>query len=252
MCTVSVIPLAHGNGIRLACNRDESRTRPPASPPQIRPFGQRRAIMPVDPVSDGTWVAVNDAGLMMSLLNSNAATTPPPQSQRRDLPPLSRGRIIPSLLHCDCAAAAIVLAKQLRPADYQPFRLVVLDGQTCAEAMSDGIGIRAVRRAMGSTPLLFTSSGLGDDLVQGPRCRLFELMVMREGNSDRQDEFHRHSWPQRPELSVCMSRPDARTVSYTVVELTVERATMIYHPDAPDTPVRRVILTLNLHPVGQP
>jgi hypothetical protein len=31
--------------------------------------------------------------------------------------------------------------------------------------------------------------------------------------------FHRHAWPARPEISVLMSRPDAATVSRTVLDV---------------------------------
>src|SRR5262249_11399645 len=67
MCTVTVVPTP--GAVRLACNRDEQRTRPPALPPQVRRFGRRWAAFPVDPVGGGTWVAVNDTGLAMTVLN---------------------------------------------------------------------------------------------------------------------------------------------------------------------------------------
>ena len=70
MCTLTILPLG-GASTRLAFNRDEQRTRPAALPPQVRQFGGRTALMPVDPVSDGTWLAVNDAGLVLALHNVN-------------------------------------------------------------------------------------------------------------------------------------------------------------------------------------
>ena len=89
MCTVTIITVdsaaqcapdsgsaARGKGIRLACNRDELRTRPAALPPIIRTFGNRKAIMPVDPISNGTWIAVNDAGIAATLLNVNLSLKP--------------------------------------------------------------------------------------------------------------------------------------------------------------------------------
>src|SRR5690349_16175849 len=67
MCTVSII--FTGDRIRLACNRDEQVSRPMACPPEVRTFGSNVAAMPIDPQSDGTWIGVNDAGVMMALLN---------------------------------------------------------------------------------------------------------------------------------------------------------------------------------------
>src|SRR5690348_7977222 len=78
VCTLTIIPLGKRvrsdrgatpvSGIRLACNRDESRLRPPALPPELRQFGNRLAVLPIDPVSDGTWIAASDAGLVFVLM----------------------------------------------------------------------------------------------------------------------------------------------------------------------------------------
>jgi hypothetical protein len=64
--------------------------------------------------------------------------------------------------------------------------------------------------------------------------------------ADQQDLFHRHSWPGATQLSVCMRRPDACTVSHTVVELGRETAVMTYLPHAPDEPGPAVALSLPL------
>ena len=74
-------------------------------------------------------------------------------------------------------------------------------------------------RPVGRTPLLFTSSGLGDHLVEGVRRELFEGFFAgpAEGWRAAQDGFHRHRWEEgRGHLSVNMARPDARTVSFAV------------------------------------
>jgi hypothetical protein len=230
MCTVSIIALDGSSGrFRLACSRDELLARPIALPPAIRQFGERRAVMPIDPKSDGTWVAVNDAGLAVALLNVNRLGGE--KLVRRE----SRGRIVPSLLHCNRVNDAIQAAGRLQPARYPPFRLVIIDGRQWGEVLSDGQRIDVVTRPFDGTPLVFTSSSLGDDLVHLPRRRLFERMVRRTPH--RQDEFHLHAWPDRPHLSVNMSRRDARTVSRTVIEVTADAATMGYVADS----VARVI-----------
>src|SRR5439155_17977933 len=90
-------------------------------------------------------------------------------------------------------------------------------------------------------PLLFTSSGLGDGLVDPPRRVLFEEWFVPGANwREIQDAYHRHSWPDRSHLSVCMRRPEARTVSCTIVDLDHTRVAMTYLPDAPDQPVEAV------------
>jgi hypothetical protein len=239
MCTVTVVPARET--IRLACNRDELRSRPAGLPPRIQQFGPRRAVLPVDPTSGGTWVAVNDAGLVMALLNVNARKGP----SATPAGPRSRGKIIPALLHADTPLAAAFSALTLDPAQYAPFRLVLVNRREGVAVYSDGSRIWLVWRIGLTSPQLFTSSGLGDQAVEGPRRQLFGELVDRSGDRfARQDAFHRHRWPDRPHLSVCMDRPDAQTVSHTIVSLGPDRVTLTYHPDAPDRPAEALTLTL--------
>jgi hypothetical protein len=259
MCTVTVVP---GIGsVRLAVNRDEQRSRPAALSPEVRYFGHRAAILPLDPVSAGTWVAVNDAGLALTLLN--APGTP------GAIPARSRGGIIPALLDSRTLAAAIDRALAINGAAYAPFRLVLVDGLEVGEVRSEGDRPRQggrggiprhsqggrggiPRHSQGSrggisrpmlvgrtaltTPMLFTSSGVGDELVQAPRRNLFADLLASADREAAQEAFHRHRWPERGHLSVCMEREDARTVSYTVVTLAPDHVLLAYHPDAPDQP----------------
>jgi uncharacterized protein with NRDE domain len=92
MCTVSVLQLP-GNVIRVACNRDEQVTRAAALPPVVRRIGGVRAMMPVDPVSGGTWVGADEAGVVMALLNYNprdASAAAAPRSRGGDHPVVAR------------------------------------------------------------------------------------------------------------------------------------------------------------------
>ena len=110
---------------------------------------------------------------------------------------------------------------------------------------SNGARIWLVCRIVLTSPQLFTSSGLGDQAVEGPRRQLFGEFFDRPGDRLAQQEaFHRHRWPDRPHLSVCMDRQDARTVSHTVVFLSPDRITLAYHSDAPDRPAETLTLTL--------
>lgn len=238
MCTVTLVPTSET--IRLACNRDELRSRPVALPPRIEQFGPRRALLPIDPNSGGTWMAVNDAGLAMTLLNVNAQPriTDDAASQ-------SRGSIIPSLLHCDAPLSAAFTALTLDPTRYAPFRLVLVNRHEGVEVHSGGARIRLAWRIGLRNPNLFTSSGLGDQLVETPRRKLFLEVFEQPGDPFKhQDAFHRHRWVDRPHLSVCMDRPDARTVSHTVVSIGRNWVTLNYHPDAPDKPAEAVLLAL--------
>jgi len=249
MCTLTVVSLP-GALVRLAFNRDEQRIRPSGVPPARRRFGAREAVLPTDPVSGGTWLAVNDAGLALALLNANPSDTGQGLAPHR-----SRGAIIPALLVCATPAAALgELERAVRYPDFAPFRLVLVGDGLVADVQWDGRQPMVMNRLLGGTPLLFTSSGLGDDLVEGVRRELFDVLFggPADGWEAAQDAFHRHRWPDRPHLSVNMERADARTVSHAVVELGPAAAAFAYHPDTPDRPAEREFIHLPFATAGVP
>ena len=223
MCTVSVIPLP-GGGCRLVSSRDEERSRAHALPPR-RPAQHPAAVWPVDPVGGGTWIAAADYGLALTLLNGN----PTPPFDRSGLELTSRGVLIPELIDRRSAAEAVAALGDRDLSPFAPFRLVAVDASGAV------IDARWDRRELLATVhdrqlACFASSGLGDRLV-ACRVPLFDELVVPHPTPAAQDLFHAHRWPDRPELSVLMSRPAARTVSVTAVELTPGKAPAVsYRP----------------------
>jgi len=220
VCTVSIIPLASA-GYRLVTNRDESRRRAAADPPEWRgpPTLPVRALWPTDSHAGGTWVAAAETGLALALLNVNArgAETAPARPGRR-----SRGLLIPTLIDSrggDEAADRLLAADLSR---FDPFRLIAVepDGDGLPRALDarwDGERLHVT--AHGTRATCFASSGLGDGFVLA-RLPLFEEVVVSAGATpESQDAFHAHRWADRPEISVLMSRDAARTVSVTTVEV---------------------------------
>lgn len=242
MCTVTIVTArrsASGESdrdsktdgervVRMVCNRDELRTRPAALPPVRRLCGDVPAVMPVDPVSNGTWIGANAAGLVITLLNvyrgSPSLSTRPVDRELR-----SRGEIIPALLSHPRFEGALRAAEETNPRDYPPFRLVIADSHQAVDLLSDGRSIESRVARIDEGPVFFTSSGLGDELVEPPRRELFERMFRdRNDPFQVQDEFHGHFWPDKLHLSVAMTRAEARTVSRTTVEMFQSRMRMSY------------------------
>ncbi|MCE9563136.1 MAG: NRDE family protein [Planctomycetes bacterium] len=247
MCTLTVIPGANSH-YRLAFNRDESPTRAKGLPPQVRHFGTHCAIMPIDPVSGGTWLAVNDAGLSLALLNVNLAD----RDRAAPKPPRSRGEIIPAFLTTDSPAAALVAAEHLLDyRDFAPFRLILIGNGVAADVRWDGREPMGTSRPVVS-PQMFTSSGLGDHVVEGVRGELFEELFagLPESWEASQDAFHRHRWPGREHISVNMTRATARTVSFSVIEVGPASAVFTYQDASPDTTAECVKVQLPLLAVG--
>lgn len=177
MCTMTIVPC--DDGFRLVCNRDERRDRTAATPPCVRRLEHRTAVFPVDPVSGGTWVGVNDAGLAAALLNRT--TDSAAAAGNRLL--RSRGLIIPTLLDCGSVPDALEIAARLDPAHFDLFRLVVVQRMVAGVLTSDGLTL-SVETMEVSRPALLTSSSLGDDVVEAPRRRLFERLVVRNHKRD--------------------------------------------------------------------
>jgi len=233
MCTLSIIPLTGGpRGYRLVINRDELRTRLPARRPAVFDGpGGVRAAYPIDADAGGTWVAVNDRGLALALLNGNPRPMPAlPEAVQR----VSRGLIIPALVDAHGPGAALERLGGLALGRFAPFRVVAADESTIADAVWNGSALAVSER--GAAPLCFVSSGLGDGLVR-PRLDLFDAMVGRGSPTPGvQDSFHRHRWADRPEISVVMDRSDARTTSVTTIDVRIGAPiTLRYEDDGGST-----------------
>ena len=250
MCTATIVKPTKSSALhagfrhagswlmRIVFNRDESRHRPPATPPEYRDYKGCTCMMPIDPVSDGTWIAANQHGVIIFLLNhypramstEDSATNHPQETTS-----ISRGTISPQLIHAKSVEQAYWILNDFEVSEYASFRLVAVDARTLLE-YTHGEGNPAIHRDDNPAfPRLYVSSGLGDILVEGPRRDLFEE-TFREDDDPivLQRRFQRHAWPNAPHLSVCMRRQDARTVSQTIVDLHSDGVDMFYRPDAPD------------------
>jgi len=209
-------------------------------PPERRTCGDRQAIMPIDPVSAGTWVAANDAGLVLTLLNFNPKRPP----TDRDV---SRGGVVTTLAACATLDDVLLSLQKINRERMMPFRLVVCDGERLVAwcSIDPQESVRAIRLKQ-EQPVMFTSSGLGDHLVEPPRRALFDgwFSGSSETRFQEQDAFHRHRWEDGRHLSVCMERDEARTVSLTTTTVTPGRIAMAYHANRPDLPAKDIVAEL--------
>jgi len=234
VCTLSIIPHFSSDsrveGFSAAVNRDESHFRAPARPPQLRIRDGVRAIMPIDTDAGGTWIAINDHAILFALLNYAPGTKPGTAPRG----PHSRGLIIPDLVSARTLADAHAAAMGLRTSSISPFRLVLASAAAVHEVISPGFGEPLITRSHALTsPLVFASSGLGDDLVEPARRDLARSLfsVAPAHWPEAQTALHRHRWPDRPEISVYMHRHEARTVSITSIAVSPAVAQMTYQAE---------------------
>lgn len=220
--------------LRVVCNRDERRTRPEGLPPLVHTIEGRRVLMPLDPESGGTWIAVNDTGLVFLLLN----VTPTALSGRDGL---SRGGLIPRVAPAANTSEALSRLADADVERYRPFRLLVLDASQLVECWLEDGRLRS-RRAYVQDAVMRTSSSLGDARVEPPRRMLFRRFFRGIARAAAaQDAFHDHQWTGREDVSVRMQRTDALTVSRTTLEVSRTFATMMYRATRSDLQARVVL-----------
>ncbi len=249
MCTVSLAPSPDGRALRLVVNRDERRLRPCAWPPQVSEVAGLRVVWPVDPVGRGTWVAANEAGLVFALLNLHTGTPKGTETRKDAEVRRSRARVIPALAGAFDLEDVRAGWARLDVSEFEPFRLVVASGSQAAVMSWHGES-RAIAVVDLREPLMLTSSSLGTGLAEQPRHELFRAFMEPSATDPwrAQDRFHQHAWPDRRQVSVLMSRPDACTVSRTVVTLSATRVDLAYYPlvDGWAGPVSRARLSMRV------
>src|SRR5262245_2209423 len=113
MCTLSFVPTT--NGFYTAMNRDELLRREFALPPRLAIVERTRVIYPREQTG-GTWIATNEYGITLALLNWNLAGAF--QKQR------SRGSIIPQLIGQGSLFATVDKLKSTPLEGILPFRLI--------------------------------------------------------------------------------------------------------------------------------
>lgn len=88
MCTVTYIPSDKERQFILTSNRDEKAFRP-TLPPVGYQYGSQKIIYPKDEIAGGSWIAINENGKVVCLLNG--AFVP---HKKQDFHSVSRGTIL--------------------------------------------------------------------------------------------------------------------------------------------------------------
>lgn len=120
MCTIVVLRRPdHPWPVLIAANRDEMADRPWHPPGRHWPE-HPGAVAGRDDLAGGTWLGLNDNGVVAAVLNRINTLGPAPGFRSRGELPLM------ALDHADAKSAAAALAR-LRPSDYRPFNMIVVD-----------------------------------------------------------------------------------------------------------------------------
>ena len=221
MCTVSWIH--EDRGYQLFCNRDEKLTRKAASDPQLLSRDGVRFLAPIDGDSGGTWLATNECGVTLCLLNGAGG------SGWR-----SRG-----LLVLDLAAAKSIaeVHNRIRLRDLSPFAPFTLAALAPAKPTMviewDGRQNNVLPLGDACMPLI--SSSFDPAQVVDRRHKELVSLAKRSGALDTAVllMFHQSHLGKRGPYSPCMHRHDAETISFSWLTVTDSEASFYYSAGAP-------------------
>lgn len=225
MCTVSWIH--EPGGYQLLCNRDEKRTRKTAASPSVRSVDGVRFIAPADGDFGGTWIAANQFGITLCLLNGHA-TIPTRATKSRGLLLLELGSAV---------SAAKVLDRTRDLSSFAPFTLAILEPARPAVVVEwDGSERTLIHEADHCVPLVSSSFD-----PAGVRLRRKQQYQRMRGAPYF---FHESHGAHADAYSPCMHREDAQTVSFSWVRVNESAVDFFYTPGAPCEwkPGERIIL----------
>jgi uncharacterized protein with NRDE domain len=160
----------------VAANRDEQYERPAVAITTLRKAGPR-VLGGRDEVAGGTWMAVNEYGVVAGLTNL-------PSPHGRDPAKRSRGELPVALAaHQDAAAAVAWICATVDPADYNPCWLMVGDRQSLFYVDLTG-GSRPVARELpAGTHVLENAPLLPESAKAGHVAGLIKA-ALAAGNGD--------------------------------------------------------------------
>ena len=237
MCTLVILRRPGSQWpLLFAANRDEMLARPTLPP--ARHWADRPELVGgLDMLAGGSWLGLNDYGLVAAVLN-RVGTLGPAEGKR------SRGELVLEALdHAEATLAAEALS-DLAPDAYRPFNLVVGDARAAYWVRNDGTTVLA--REIEPGLAMLTAHDLND--FTSARIRRYKPLFERAAvpDPDRDDWSvwqlllaSRSSETGEPRDAMCIHTDDGYgTRSSSLIALPAEasqRSRWEYADGAPDT-----------------
>lgn len=226
MCTATWIRTS--DGYEVFFNRDELRTRKPASPPAAIVRAGVSILAPIDGDAGGTWLGANEHGVAIGLANGGPSdiANGGPSDGAAEVVYRSRGLLVLDLLESRDLAEVRRRLETASGTSYRPFSLFAIDAAGGMAIFGEGA---AAPRTDGA--LLFSSSR--DPLrARAEREKTLDRMRSEHGglDADLLRAFHASHEPERGAFSPCMHREDAGTVSFSHVRVSPREILFDYRP----------------------
>ena len=216
---------SRGSGYQIHFNRDESRWRSKALPPRLLTSRGIEYLAPIDQDAKGTWILVNSWGFSVCLLNHYVDGS---VSNKSQVSPdfRSRGLLVKDLGHLKNIGEALAALDRAGIKNYASFDMYLFDIHQV-----HAIGWNGKTRTDTENPVAFkSSSGFHARQVVDSRRKHFG---QRQLSDQSLREFHRSHTPHKSAYSVCMHREDARTQSYTEIDVSRCAASICYTDGPP-------------------
>ena len=224
MCTLTWF--TSPDGYELFFNRDESVLRQRAQVPSVCTSETMTYIAPTDTDAGGTWISVNERGVTVCLLNHYQF-----EQIKTYKDWVSRGELVRRF----AATFNLVRAEQqfaeLKLDDYRAFRMFIIlpDGQNRLlvwDGHSPRVEVNVTKPK--------SSSSVDARHVKQLRKELYLQQGLDKSNSSQAHiAFHRSHVPNPSKESVCMHRPEARTVSLSHIKVNRHTAAFAYIDGSP-------------------
>ena len=165
MCTVVILRRpGHDWPLIFAANRDEMNDRPWLPPGRHWP-DRPPVTAGLDELAGGTWLGLNDDGVIAGVLNRPGSLGPDPDLRSRGELPLD------ALDHAEAEAAADALS-MIEPTSFRPFNLAVADTRKAFWLCSRGGGEPIRAAAVPDGLSMITAFDMNDEAT--PRIRRFK------------------------------------------------------------------------------
>lgn len=222
-------------------NRDEQRDREELAKINTLACSKTNTqlVYAVDKLSTGTWVAVNNHGVTLAILNRYQDTKLNhgnifSNGNLNHGKTKSRGEIIPEALASGKVLKVIEHCKNIIAADYMPFDLLLFSQQATWKFSWDSKHYQSIQ-LNNQLPFLHSSSSVDTSLVIDKRTGYFEswLKDQSEIKADNiLDEIHLQHDVKNPSHSILMAREKTHTKSIVQIITSQNKIDYNYLPKA--------------------
>lgn len=224
MCTMTWFTT--DQGYQLFFNRDESLLRAHADLPTIQAQNDIAYISPTDTDAGGTWIAANQLGITVCLLNHYQFEQIATYKNW-----ISRGEVVRQFADTADLLSAQEQFNAMCLDDYRAFRMFIIErsGKNLL-CVWDGHTARIEHNVQSPK----SSSSVDAQHVKKLRRELFASRQLPSSKSSADYlHFHASHFPKKSADSVCVHRKDAKTVSLSHVSVSAELVAFAYADGSP-------------------